>query len=279
MLLSLHGGHSRNFCNHASGDLEAMIKRYIELGFTHIGICEHIPPYTSFLMYDDEKEAGLSSEIIYTRFESYITKCEEFKKKYQNQIKIFKGFETETYSGYEKYIPELIKKFKPDYIVGSVHHINDIGFDFSPDSYFKAVDSCGNITSFYKMYFDLQYEMLLNIKPQVVGHFDLVRIFDSGYEDHIKDKNIKNKISRNLQVIKDYELIIDYNQRALLKNMKEPYPCKAILDEAVDMGIKIVPGDDSHSNTDVGFKIKEAMDLLINQGVVFNNEIFSNFFK
>jgi histidinol-phosphatase (PHP family) len=279
MLLSLHGGHSRDYCNHASGDLEAMITRYIELGFTHAGISEHIPPYTDGLMYEDEKEAGLSSEIIFNRFDSYTFKCEELKKKYENEIEIFRGFETETYSGYEKYIPALIKRFQPDYIVGSVHHINDICFDSSPEAYSKAVDSCKGIHNFYKAYYDLQYEMLLKIRPQVAGHFDLVRIFDSDYERTIKDKAIKSRISRNLKVIKDYEIIIDYNQRALIKKMKEPYPCKSILDEAVDLGIKIVPGDDSHSCNDVGFKIIEASNFLINQGVTFTDDIFLNFFK
>jgi histidinol-phosphatase (PHP family) len=139
MLLSLHGGHSRKYCNHASGDLEAMINKYIDLGFTHAGISEHIPPYSENLMYDDEKEAGLSPEIIFSRFESYIKDCEKLKKKYKNKIKIFKGFETETYSGYKRYIPALIKRFRPDYIVGSVHHVNDICFDSSPESYRKAV--------------------------------------------------------------------------------------------------------------------------------------------
>lgn len=193
MLLSLHGGHSKEFCNHASGDLEAMIKRYIQLGFTHAGISEHIPPYKNELMYDDEKEAGLSAEIIFTRFDSYTVKCEELKRKYQNQIQIFRGFETETYSGYEKYIPALIQRFKPDYIVGSVHHVNDICFDSSPEAYLKAVDSCKGIHAFYKAYFDLQHEMLVKIKPQVAGHFDLVRIFDPDYEQTMKEESIKKE--------------------------------------------------------------------------------------
>ncbi|MDY0362328.1 MAG: histidinol-phosphatase [Desulforegulaceae bacterium] len=279
MLLSLHGGHSSEFCNHASGDLEAMIEKYIDLGFTHVGISEHIPPYNDKLMYEDEKSAGLTSEIIFNRFELYTFKCEELKKKYKKQITIFRGFETETYSGYEKYIPALIKRFEPDYVVGSVHHINDICFDSSLYDYKNAVDSCKGLENFYNAYFDLQYEMLLEIKPQVAGHLDLVRIFDPDYENTMKEKSIREKISRNLRAIKDYGIIIDYNQRALLKNMKEPYPCKMIFDEAIDLGIKIVPGDDSHSNDDVGFNIDYAMDFLINQGVTLTDEIFLNFFK
>ncbi|MDY0132588.1 MAG: histidinol-phosphatase [Desulforegulaceae bacterium] len=278
MLLSLHGGHSKDFCNHASGNLEAMIEKYVELGFTHVGVSEHIPPYTKDLMFDDEKEAGLCPEIMFSRFEAYILKIEQLKIKYKNKLKIFKGFEAESYSGYKRYIPALVKRFKPDYIIGSVHHLNDICFDLSPEAYSKTIDSCGTIIDFYNQYFDLQYEMLLNIRPQIAGHFDLVRIFDEDYEKNMKRDSVRKKISRNLKLVKDYDIIIDYNQRALKKKMKEPYPCRFILEEAIDLGIKIVPGDDSHSNADVGFKIKEATDYLVNQGVEFSDRLFLNFY-
>lgn len=278
MLLSLHGGHSGEFCNHAKDTLEEMLIRYIELGFTHVGISEHVPPYDYNLMYDDEKDSGLTPDIIFDRFESYIIKCKSLKNKYKDKIKIFVGFETETYSGYEKFIPALVKRYSPNYFVGSVHHINDLGFDSSKDHYKKAIDSCGSIIDFYKAYFDKQYEMFLKIKPQVAGHFDLVRIFDRDYEKRLKEKSIIKRIDRNLEVMKEYKIIMDYNQRALLKGMKEPYPTSSILKKAIDHGIMIVPGDDSHDIKSVGFKINSSTDYLLDQGVKFDTKIFSNFY-
>jgi histidinol-phosphatase (PHP family) len=278
MLLSLHGGHSGEFCNHASDTLDGMIKRYIELGFTHVGISEHLPPYDYNLMYDDEKECGLTPDIIFDRFESYIVKCNELKDKYKNEIKIFVGFETETYSGYDRFVPSMVNKYRPDYFVGSVHHINDLCFDSSKEHYKKAVDSCKSITDFYNAYFDKQYEMFLKIKPQVAGHFDLVRIFDTDYEKRFKEKSVLERIDRNLEVMKEYKIIMDYNQRALLKGMKEPYPSSFILKRAIDLGISIVPGDDSHDINTVGYKIKSSTDFLLDQGVEFDEEIFCNFY-
>ncbi|MGM0419097.1 MAG: histidinol-phosphatase HisJ [Thermodesulfobacteriota bacterium] len=277
MLISLHGGHSGEFCYHAFDTLEDMILRYIELGFTHAGISEHIPAPVYDLMYDDEKDAGLTPNMLFDSFEAYIKKCRMLKHKYSKSIKIFVGFESEAYSGYEKFIPALLKKYRPDYIVGSVHHVNDLCFDFSREHYKKAVESCGGIINFYHSYFDKQYEMLLNIKPQVAGHFDLVRIFDPEYKTRLKEKSVQDKIYRNLEVIKAYGIIIDYNQRALLKNMDEPYPSEPVLKKALDMGINIVPGDDSHSVKDAGYEINNAMVYLSDQGVVFSESIFSKF--
>ena len=60
--------------------------------------------------------------------------------------------------------------------------------------------------------------------------------------------------------------------------MKEPYPGKNILKKAIDMKIPVIPGDDSHDLNTVGYKINQAMDYLSDQGVVFNNKIFSYFY-
>lgn len=278
MLISLHGGHSGEFCNHASDTLEDLILKYIELGFTHVGISEHMPPVSEELMYVDEREKGLTPEQLMDRFESYIKTGKSLKYKYRSSIKIYIGLETETYTGYESHISNIIDRHKPDYMVGSVHHVNDLCFDYSKEFYEKAVESCGGINKFYEEYFDLQYEMISKIKPQVVGHFDLARIFDAEYEKRLSNKNIKKKIRRNLELIKKNNLIIDYNQRALLKNMKEPYPAKNILKDILDLGISIVPGDDSHDVSSVGYKINSAMDYLLDQGVEFNNKIFGNFY-
>jgi len=39
-LISLHGGHSGQFCSHAKDDLEDILLRYMDLGFTRVGITE-----------------------------------------------------------------------------------------------------------------------------------------------------------------------------------------------------------------------------------------------
>ena len=43
-LISVHGGHSGEFCNHSKDSLEAIIKEYIKKDFCAVGITEHTPP-------------------------------------------------------------------------------------------------------------------------------------------------------------------------------------------------------------------------------------------
>ncbi|MCF8091687.1 MAG: hypothetical protein K9K40_04400 [Desulfotignum sp.] len=61
------------------------------------------------------------------------------------------------------------------YLVGSVHHVADICFDYSAQTYGEAVRACGSADDLYMAYFYRQFEMIQAVRPFVVGHFDLVR--------------------------------------------------------------------------------------------------------
>ncbi|MBF0411908.1 MAG: histidinol-phosphatase [Desulfamplus sp.] len=274
--VSVHGGHSKEFCNHARDTLEEIVLQYIKCGFKWVGITEHIYPVSNELRYPDEALAELDAATLSIRFMEYIKNCRLLQKKYKNSITMFTGFETETYSGYKEFIPYLIRHFQPDYIVGSVHHISvyhysdnhieDICIDYSKDNYSYAADSVGGIDNLYCRYFDIQYEMLKTISPAVVGHFDLIRIFDEAYPERLKKPAIWQSIIRNLELIKKSNLIMDFNLRALMKGASEPYISAPILAEAKKMGIRVVPGDDSHGVSDIGVNMEYGINILEREG-------------
>ena len=260
--VSIHGGHSGQFCSHASDSLEDIIRRYIELQFPWVGITEHCPPGNDKLIYPEEKQEGLTSEKLLQRFKKYIRECRRLQKKYGREIRIFVGMEIETCTGYEKFVPWLINKVQPDYIVGSVHFVEDIGFDYSKKEYIRAIEKTGGTDALYNCYFDLQFEMISLLKPDVVGHFDLIRLFDDNYVTRIRRPGIQKRIERNLQLIKDLGLILDLNLRSLAKGAGEPYPAAAILDRACELKIPVIPGDDSHGVHSVGNFMETAIRIL-----------------
>jgi len=261
-LISFHGGHSGQYCSHARDLLEDIINRYIELGFLKVGITEHIPPIADAFCYPDETKLNLTADALYTRFKEYISNMNHLKKKYASKIKLFIGMETETYAGSVAHVKRLISTFQPDYIVGSVHHIDDICFDYSKDEYERIAFNCGSYEVMYEKYFDLQYEMIKELKPFVVGHFDLIRIFDTDYEKRLLLPQIVQKINRNLTLIKELNLVMDFNLRALSKGAKEPYITSSILKKAGELGIRVVPGDDSHGVKEAGCHVGKAIEIL-----------------
>ncbi len=258
-LVSAHGGHSGQFCCHAKDRLEDIIKEYIGKGFLWVGITEHMPPAGDKYLYPDEIACGLNAQTMKKRFEAYTKECKRLKEKYASRIKILVGFETEAYDGAIELAQKLMAEFEPDYIVGSVHHVNNIPIDETKENYLKAVKSAGSTDNLYCRYFDIQYELINALNPEITGHFDLIRIFDPDYKMRLKKPRIWKRICRNLDLIKNKNLALDLNVRAFLKGADEPYPSLSILKKAAGLGIKAFPGDDSHGVKDVGLNIEKGM--------------------
>lgn len=264
--VSVHGGHSGQFCNHAADSLEEIVQAYIDQGFGWVGITEHSPALSEQLLYQDQREAGLTPEFLLERFDRYMVECRRLQQKYRTQIRLYAAMEIETYSGYEQFVPYLIERFSPDYIVGSVHFVADINFDYSQQMYDQAARVTGGIDQLYHRYFDLQYEMIGRLQPAVVGHFDLIRIFDADYRTRLGKPDIVKKMIRNLKLIEELDLILDFNLRALYKGAEEPYISASILEIIREYNIAVVPGDDSHGLATVGNYFAEGISILKRYG-------------
>jgi histidinol-phosphatase (PHP family) len=265
-LVSVHGGHSGQFCNHATNSLEEIIGAYAAKGFEWVGITEHMPPVNDSFLYPEERAAGLTARAMAARFDTYMETCRRLQREFSGRLTVFVGMETEACTGALHLAQKLIERGAPDFFVGSVHHVQDIAFDTSPERYRAAMTAAGGIQALYCQYFDRQLEMIEALMPPVVGHFDLIRIFDSGYRQTIALPEVAWRIRRNLSRIRQLDLILDFNVRALAKGADEPYVCGPILGQALDMGIAVVPGDDSHGLATVGLHIAEGIRILQRQG-------------
>jgi len=264
--ISLHGGHSGEFCCHARDNLADIIRQYIHMGFRQVGITEHIPPVHPKFLYPEEIEQGLTVDHMYQRFARYFTTIRQLQADLADRIQIFAGMEIEAFTGYLPHVRHLSAKFLPDYLVGSVHHVADICFDYSAHTYGAAVTSCGSVKALYMAYFDRQFEMIQAVRPFVVGHFDLVRIHDPDYTTRLLHPDIARKIDRNLDLIKDLGLVMDLNLRPLARGEAEPYPARSILEKIRSRQIPMVPGDDSHGVAQAGKHVDTGIRLLEKMG-------------
>ncbi|GBC61282.1 histidinol phosphatase [Desulfonema ishimotonii] len=264
--VSFHGGHSGEFCNHAEDTLAEIVEAYFRNHFNRVGISEHMPPPDDRFLYPDEQEAGLDARKMYDRFARYVSVCRQLQAAWAGKMNIYVGFETEAYSGALSFVQKLIREFRPDYIVGSVHHVNDVPIDASPALYRNAADMSGGTDALYCDYFDRQYELIRVLRPPVVGHFDLIRIFDPDYPARLEKPEIQQRVRRNLELIRASGLILDFNMRALVKGATEPYVSRPILEQALELGIPVLPGDDSHSVGTVGLNVGKGIRILAEMG-------------
>jgi histidinol-phosphatase (PHP family) len=264
--VSVHGGHSGQFCSHASDDLAAVVAAYAARGFAWVGLTEHMPPPDDRFLYPEERQAGLDAAALRRRFAAYMAEARRLQRQWRTVLPIRVGFETEACSGALDFARALVAQYQPDYIVGSVHHVADISIDSSPADYARAVAGCGGLQELYLAYFDLQLEMMETLEPQVIGHFDLVRIFDPDYSRRLASEPVVRRIARNLERVRRLGAILDLNVAPWDKGGHEPYPAPGIRRKAHRLGIALVPGDDSHGVSMVGRHFDRAVALLQAEG-------------
>ena len=257
--VSVHGGHSGEFCGHAEDTLADVVQAYIDRGFRWVCLTEHMAPTDQALIPDDEAP---DLDALRLRFRRYFAEARRLQAARAGEIDIYVGFETEGCRGYQHAVQTVIDEFSPDMIVGSLHHVGDVPFDYSEREYARAVTVAGGIVELYCAYFDRQLELIDTFRPSVVGHFDLIRVFDADYQARWQVGAIRERALRNLARIAELDLILDFNVRALTKGQKEPYVSAPWLRRAVELGIHLAPGDDSHGVATVGLNVARGIEIL-----------------
>lgn len=84
------------------------------------------------------------------------------------------------------------------------------------------------MTALLHSYFDNQYTLLQKIQPEVIGHFDLVRLWNPAlkFTDH---EGVWEKVERNVRFAVGYGGMFELNAAAFRKGWKEAYPAWDVL--------------------------------------------------
>ncbi len=265
MRISFHGGHSGDYCDHAGGKLEDVICKAISDGFTHYGLSEHMPRVRQEELYPEEIQRGRTPEQLEQMFAFYIQEARQLQYKYRNQLHLLVGMETELMEQNDfTQIDRICETYTPDYVVGSIHYLNGIPFDYSQQEFEKLEKELGGTEAVYCAYYDAQFELMQYLHPQVIGHFDLIRIFRPEFP---LSRKVWEKIERNLAYGISYQALFEINARAFKKKLTEPYPQAEILQLLLSLGGKITLGDDSHHPDEVGLNFDRLFDFLQKQNI------------
>lgn len=257
---SYHGGHSGEFCDHAKSSLEEVINQAVEVGFTHYGVSEHCPRYREQDLYPGEERLGVSGLI--EAFKGYAKKAFELQKAYADRIEILVGFETEKLppEGWLDKMQALREAYPFDYIVGSVHDIDGRWVDYSPQATLELGDDLGGPEALRIAYFRSMTDMVERLRPDVVGHLDLVRKYEA--PGFAFSQRAFQEIETLLEAIKAYGGVLDVNCAAWRNGYGPVYPLPQILERAREMGIRVTLGDDSHGVDLVGVGLEHSLSAI-----------------
>ncbi|MBY0540326.1 MAG: histidinol-phosphatase HisJ [Campylobacterales bacterium] len=230
-------------CNHATNSVDEYVQRAIELGIDEYGFADHAP-----MNYDPKYRMGISQK---QQYEKWIL---DAKEKYKDKIKVLLGYEVDYLDGF---ILDDVVNAKVDYLIGSVHFLRNKsdmwGFD-NPE--FIGVYKSKDIDSIWVEYFDAIKAMAKTNLFDIVGHFDLIKVFK-----FLPKKDIRLIARDALLEIKKSNMVLEINPAGLRKPINETYPSKQLLELAFEMQIDITFGSDAHSVEQVGFMYENALSL------------------
>lgn len=229
-------------CGHAKGDPLDYAKEAEKKGISEIGFSDHI-------MVDKWRpEYAMRIDQI----EDYVKLVEKVEKESSIPIKL--GAEIDYFLGKEEDIRKIIEEFPFDYVIGSVHFLDDWVIDDPRyiDGYHKK-----DINEVYRQYFLLVSKMASSKLFDVVGHLDLVKKF--GFKPTV---DITPEITFVIEKIKKNNLCVEINTSGLEKPAREVYPGQMILKMCWKERIPVTLGSDSHKPWEVGRHFDVALRMM-----------------
>jgi len=162
------------------------------------------------------------------------------------------GAEIDFIPGKEEKIRSLINQLPLDYVIGSIHFIDDWNFDTDPEGFDQE-----NIDVLYSKYYNLLFQAVLSDLFDVIGHADLIKKFG-----HMPMKNPKPFFKKVLKAMKEKDKTYELNTSGLKKPCQEFYPSRSFIEMAFEENIPVTLGSDAHHEKDIAQYFQEAIEML-----------------
>ncbi len=237
-------------------------------GYHTYGVTEHCPRTDAAWLYDEEHRRGWTVATLHELFAAYTAELARLVPLYADRLVVLRGFECEVipHEGYA----ELMRAWRDeggfDYYVGSVHFVDSISIDGPMPLFEQALDGRGGLEPLAIRYYELVAEMALALRPEVVGHLDLI-VKNGRFHGDCETPAIRRAALEALDAIAQVEGILDLNTAGWRKGLGRPYVAPWLLDAAKRVGVGVCFGDDSHRPSDVGAGIDESRAWLLTHGV------------
>lgn len=217
-------------CGHAEGDDEQYVKAAIMAGFHELGFSEHMG-------YPGIDKPG--ERMLYKDIDEYISSINALKKEFQDQIKLYVGFEIEYYEDQLDYLKQM--RTACDYMICGQHcrSVDGGGYDYLSDD--------EGVISYTKQVCAAMHSGLISLLAHpdyfMLGRRDFSTVCEACAHEICKTA-----------VACDIPLELNLNGMRYGKLMYEPkeaypYPYRAFWEIAATYPIQVLYGYDAHQPT------------------------------
>ena len=236
--------------------------RAVETGLEEIRLLEHnyrfeeyVPMYDSVCAYSDYVNAWFHRQAGVLKLADYLelirkVRAEEFP------VKILFGLEICYFRQFEDLTAELTRDRGFDFLLGSVHSVDDFAFDHKAE-HWDGLD----VDRIYRRYFEDSVSLAESGLFDGIGHPDAIRLF--GHKPSYPLTDVYEKLARALSANHMYA---DQNSGAA-RRCPDTAPLGMdgeLIRILKKHQVEIITSSDAHCPEDVGYKIRELEELVRN---------------
>lgn len=231
MKFDLHTHNER--CGHAIGTIEDYVKAAISKGLQVIGISDHSPYFA-----DEADQPHPQITMAKSMFAAYIEEVLRLKAKYEGQIEVLLGVESDYFPEAAALYQEVYDRYPFDYLIGSIHHVEEISI-FNKKRWSK-LDEHRKI-EVKDAYYDLIEQSARSGMFDILGHIDAMKAFYPTFSDIPT-----TRLDQTLRTIAETQVAIEINTSGKTKDVGGWYPSDDILERACHYGVSVTFGSDAH---------------------------------
>lgn len=244
---------------------EEMLNAAKELGFVSLGFSGH-----AYQAFDAEWCMTLEAQQQYT---THLRRLQKECAETPGMPRLWVGLEEDGLTPHDQ---RMKNRREYDYMVVSTHYLTTdfegepVYVDGLPDRLRRYVDKefGGDMMAMVRRYYDLHVAALLSAKTDIIGHFDLVRIF-------AKSRSLFDETCSEYRRIALDALerafacggVLEINTGAMARGKREdPYPTRELLGAWHEMGGNITITSDCHHASWLDYAFDQAAELAKQSG-------------
>jgi histidinol-phosphatase (PHP family) len=248
--MDLHNHTTR--CGHASGDMEAYVRRAMEIGIRDFGFSDH----SHWMLHDTGKRYAMQAD----ELDEYVADVRHLQDRFNGEgpqaFAIRLGMEMDFIPSRLDEARAVQRRYDWDYIIGSVHNI---GFEKlqEPELYrnWRSEDVC-------ELYFHQLGMMLRERFCDIIGHLDLPKKMGTR-----PDGGLLQYVEPLIPEIRASGVAVEINTSGFDSPAGEYLPGWDVVKRLAEAGVPLTLGSDAHAPQQVGRYFNDVLEGLARLGV------------
>jgi len=241
--------------------IQRFVDRAVETGLDEIRLLEHnfrfnefIPMYDSVRAYSEYVDAWFQRQIKDIRLEEYLELIALVRRQHY-PIDIRFGLEVCYFPEQEDFIAGLVKNKGFDFLLGSVHFVDDFAFDHKAE-HWEGQD----VDRIYERYFEESVALAESGLFDGIGHPDSIKLFG-----HRPSYALNRHYEALAEALAKHGLYADQNSGVYRRcpGTSRPGMEPELLRALKKRGVTIITSSDAHCPEDVGYLIPELSRLAL----------------